>query len=374
MSSDDIILEREGSRANVMKLDADEEAFLNEIEIQPRRPKKKKIRPPRPPPMMEQYEDEEIDAFTNPTKSRSVPPPQPEYDDHSEGGDEQEEMYPEPETYSDPDDKPSPGFNTIEEEKADLLNKLARLEKKGLKINKRLNIYSNVQELRTEVKRVMYGIEVEQSIKFSRRMLIACMTGVEFLNKRYNPFDLQLDGWSESIMENVDDYDGVFEELHNKYKSSVQVAPEVKLIMMVGGSAMMFHLTNSMFKTAIPNMNDVLKQNPDLVKNMMSAVQNTQARQPGAAPQDPTQRPVQQESTGGRYEMKGPGLDIGSLMGGIMMPPVMPMNTSAPTITEEKEDDMESVSDIVSVSGESTKDVTVKQTRKKRSKKNEVNL
>jgi len=38
---------------------------------------------------------------------------------------------------------------------------------------------------------------------------------------------------------------------------------------------MMFHLTNSMFKSVMPNMNDVIKQNPDLVKNMMSAVQNT---------------------------------------------------------------------------------------------------
>ena len=368
--SGDIILEREGSKNNIMKLDDDEQAFLNEIEIQPRPRKIPKKSRPRPRPV-EEY-DEEIDAFTNPMKSRAAPPPPPEYEEHSEGGDDPEE----PEQgggggtgYIGEDEKPSPGFESIEEEKADLLNKLARLEKKGLKVNKRLNIYSSVQELRTEVKRVMYGIEVEQSIKFSRRMLIACITGVEFLNKRYNPFDLQLEGWSESVMENVDDYDGVFEELHNKYKSSVKVAPEVKLIMMLGGSAMMFHLTNSMFKTAIPNMNDVLKQNPDLVKNMMSAVQNTQPR---TQQDDPTQRPVQASAeTGGRYEMKGPGLDIGQLMGGIMMPPQMPMNTKIESVEEE---DVESVSDIVSVSGESTRDVTVKPGRKKRSAKKEVTL
>lgn len=373
--SDDIILEREEG-TNVMKLDDDEQAFLNEIEIQPkprRVPKRKKAPRARPPP--EEY-DEEIDAFTNPVKSRSKPPPPPEYDDHSD--EEQYEDEPEMDAgggYMPEEEKPSPGFESIEEEKADLLNKLTRLEKKGFKVNKKLNIYSSAQELRTEVKRVMYSIEVEQSIKFSRRMLIACITGVEFLNKRYNPFDLQLEGWSESVMENVDDYDTVFEELHNKYKSSIKVAPEVKLIMMLGGSAMMFHLTNSMFKTAIPNMNDVLKQNPDLVKNMMSAVQNTQPR--AQAPQDPTQRPVQQESTGGAYEMRGPGLDIGQLMGGIMMPPVMPMNTKLESV-DEKEEDAESVSDIVSVSGESTggetKDVTVKNTRRRKSKKNEVTL
>ena len=183
-------------------------------------------------------------------------------------------------------------------------------------------------------------------------------------------------------MENVDDYDGVFEELYNKYKTKVNVAPEVKLIMMLGGSAMMFHLTNSMFKSAIPNMNDVMKQNPDLVKNMMSAVQNTQPRQ---SAEDPTQRPTKQAETfdsGGRREMNGPGLDISQLMGGIMMPPPPPMNTN---IIEEKQaqieevvSDVDDLSDIVSIAGESTngevKEVSLKKTKGKRSKKKEINL
>ena len=177
------------------------------------------------------------------------------------------------------EEKPSPGYKTVDEEKADLVNKLGRLEKRGFTINKRLNVYSPVDELRTEVKRITYSIDVDKSIKFSRRMLIACVTGLEFMNKRYNPFELQLDGWSENIMENQDDYDEVFEELYVKYRTKMHVAPEVKLIMMLGGSAMMFHLTNSMFKSVMPNVNDVMKQNPGLVDNMMSAVQNTMTNQ-----------------------------------------------------------------------------------------------
>ena len=86
------------------------------------------------------------------------------------------------------------------------------------------------------------------------------------MNKKFNPFELELDGWSESVMENVDDYDGVFEELYVKYKNIDASRTEVKLIMMLGGSAMMFHLTNSMFKAAVPNVGDVLKQNPELVR------------------------------------------------------------------------------------------------------------
>ena len=172
-----------------------------------------------------------------------------------------------------------------------------------------------------------------------------------------------------------DDYDGVFEELYVKYRSKVNVAPEVKLIMMLGGSAMMFHLTNSMFKSVMPNMNDVMKQNPDLVKNMMSAVQNT-TRSPDGPPMD---APV--GGTSGDYEMQGPGVDISSLMGGIMMPPPPPMNTNMATEVANRMSDDDDMSDIVSVSGDSTggevKEVNVgasKPKRTRRKKKTEINL
>ena len=205
-------------------------------------------------------------------------------------------------------------------------------------MNKRLNAYSPIDELRNEVKRITYSIDVDKSVKFSRRMLIACTTGLEFMNKKYNPFEIQLDGWSENVMENVDDYDEVFEELYVKYRSKMHVAPEIKLIMMLGGSAMMFHLTNSMFKSVMPNMNDVIKQNPGLVQNMMSAVQNTVPKsQQGSEP-----------SSDGKHEMQGPGFDISSLMGNIMMPPAPPMSTTAPEpIPSIDDDDDDAISDIV---------------------------
>src|SRR6056300_1583873 len=368
---EEIVLDR-GS-THVMKLDADEQALMDEIEIstsrpQPvRRPQPQQVR--RPPPPQQQ---EAMDAFVNPNKQSA--PTQPQQDEEIDYGED------EPMFFDDADDGPGPeeerpskGYNSIDEEKSDLINKLGRLEKKGFAVNKRLNAYSNVEDLRTEVKRITYSIDVEQSIRFSRRMLVACVTGLEFLNKRYNPFEIQLEGWSESVIENVDDYDGVFEELYVKYRSKVNVAPEIKLIMMLGGSAMMFHLTNSMFKTALPNMNDVIKQNPDLVKNMMAAVQNTT--------RSPDQPAVDAPVGGtGQYEMQGPGVDISSLMGGIMMPPPPPMNTSATTKIPVAEED-DDVSDIVSISGESTggevKEVNVEATKGKktrRKKKTEINL
>jgi hypothetical protein len=367
---EEIVLDR--GTTNVMKLDADEQALMDEIQISVPRPKPV----PRPSQPMRrsapQQHQEAMDAFVNPNKQSA--PVQPQQDEEIDYGEEEPTFYDDDEPTTAQEEQPSKGYTSVDEEKADLINKLGRLEKKGFAVNKRLNAYSNVEELRSEVKRITYSIDVEQSIRFSRRMLVACVTGLEFLNKRYNPFEIQLEGWSESVMENVDDYDGVFEELYVKYRSKVSVAPEVKLIMMLGGSAMMFHLTNSMFKSVMPNMNDVMKQNPDLVKNMMAAVQNTTRAPDGPA----TEAPI--GGTTGQYEMRGPGVDISSLMGGIMMPPPPPMNTTPPQAMDAADDD-DDLSDIVSISGDSTggevKEVNVdasKPKRTRRKKKTEINL
>ena len=381
----EIILDRKNT--NVMKLDDSEQALMNEIEIDvPRRqPVKKQISQMKtqftaPQPQVFQ---EDIDSFANPNKQTqpSAPPPEApldyhEYDDEPEmeyGGGGGGYMMEEEE------EKPSPGFKTIDEEKADLVNKLGRLEKKGFTVNKRLNAYSPIDELRNEVKRITYSIDVDKSVKFARRMLIACTTGLEFMNKKYNPFEIQLDGWSENVMENVDDYDEVFEELYVKYRTKMHVAPEIKLIMMLGGSAMMFHLTNSMFKSVMPNMNDVIKQNPGLVQNMMSAVQNTV----------PKAQQGSEHSSDGKHEMQGPGFDISSLMGNIMMPPTPPMNTtSIPdqellTVDDDEDDDISDIAeaptpgDVEGGGDGELREVKVTQTKAKRGRKKktvEINL
>jgi hypothetical protein len=372
---EEIILDR--GNTTVMKLDADEQALMDEIEISVPRPKAVPRPVHRQPPPPQMNHQEAMDAFVNPNKQSA--PAQPQQDEEIDYG-ENDQTFFDDEPMGGPEsqeEQPSKGYTSVDEEKSDLLNKLGRLEKKGFAVNKRLNAYSNIDELRSEVKRITYSIDVEQSIRFSRRMLIACVTGLEFLNKRYNPFEIQLEGWSESVMENVDDYDGVFEELYVKYRSKVSVAPEVKLIMMLGGSAMMFHLTNSMFKSVMPNMNDVIKQNPDLVKNMMAAVQNTTRSPEGPAADAPVGG-----TNNGQYEMQGPGVDISSLMGGIMMPPPPPMNTTMTAPANESVADEDDVSDIISISGDSTggevKEVNVsgstKTKRTRRKKKTEINL
>ena len=125
--------------------------------------------------------------------------------------------------------------------------------------------------MKEEYSRLKNQRDLENSIKFQRKTMMAFASGVEFLNSKFDPFDIKLDGWSESLHENLTDYDDVFEELHEKYKAKTKIAPELKLLMMLGGSAVMFHMTNNLFKSASPQMEDILKNNPDLARQFASA-------------------------------------------------------------------------------------------------------
>ena len=163
--------------------------------------------------------------------------------------------------------------------KKELLYQFDRLEKKGMRLPRQFTLASSLEEMRLEYERLKRDREVDASVKFQRRMLMACVSGVEFLNGKFDPFDIKLDGWSENVHENIEDYDDVFEELHDKYKAKAKVAPELMLLFMLTSSGFMFHMTNSMFKSSLPGLDQVLKQNPELMKQFAAATANTMAQQ-----------------------------------------------------------------------------------------------
>ena len=101
---------------------------------------------------------------------------------------------------------------------------------------------------------------------------MAAVTGIEFLNKKFDPIGAKLDGWSESVMDNIIDYEEIFKKLHEKYSQKTSMPPELQLLVTLVGSGFMFHLTNSLFKSSLPGLGDVLKTNPDIMSNIMGAM------------------------------------------------------------------------------------------------------
>lgn len=160
-------------------------------------------------------------------------------------------------------------------EKFKYLRKLEALEKKGVELTKKYNMESNLQEMMGEYEMIMDEKSKQNSVKFQGNMMMAIVNGIEFLNNRFDPFDIKIDGWGEQINENISDYDEVFAELYEKYNSKATISPELKLLFQLGGSAMMVHMSNTMFKSAMPGMDDILRQNPDLMKQFQNAAVNS---------------------------------------------------------------------------------------------------
>ena len=172
-------------------------------------------------------------------------------------------------------DKPKMSPEELLREKFKVLRKLEEIERKGGKLTKKYTMESNLLEMQGEYEMIIAEKERSNSCKFQGRMLMAAVTGLEFLNNRFDPFDVKLDGWSEQINENINEYDEIFAELHEKYKSKAKMAPELKLLFQLGGSAIMVHMTNTMFKSSLPGMDDIMRQNPELMQQFTQAAVNS---------------------------------------------------------------------------------------------------
>jgi hypothetical protein len=172
--------------------------------------------------------------------------------------------------------KPAEPQMSVEDEnreKNSYLTRMMRLSSKGMG-GQRMTMANSLDEIKAEYGRVVDSRNLESSLKFQRNMLMTFATGAEFLNNRFNPFDVNLEGWSESVHENAEDYDEIFEELYDKYKDAGKMPPEVRLVMTLGASAAMFHVTNTYFKSKMPGMDDILRNNPDLMKQFATAAAN----------------------------------------------------------------------------------------------------
>jgi hypothetical protein len=156
-------------------------------------------------------------------------------------------------------------------EKIEILNKLQRLEAKGFPVSRRYTMDNSLEDMKDEFDRLLDARNLEASLRFQRQALMGIVTGLEWANGKFDPFDLKLDGWSESVHENVEDFDEIFEELYDKYKDKGKLPPEGRLMFALAGSGFMCHVSNTFMRSRMPNVDDVLRNNPDLARQVAGA-------------------------------------------------------------------------------------------------------
>lgn len=195
--------------------------------------------------------------------------------------------------------KPSFGGPTITrmdedalmKKKYDLLRKFERLNKLGVPMRKKFTMDSPLDEMEMELDFIKNEKAMDNTIKQFSQWFVTGMSALEWSSKNLNAvrmFGLQLDGLSESAQMNVGDFEEDFEELYELYGDKMKVHPLVRIPMRVAIMVYMVHLTNQMAQKApVPNIQEILRQNPEIGRQLAGAALQQQTQQMRQTPPPP---------------------------------------------------------------------------------------
>jgi hypothetical protein len=160
-------------------------------------------------------------------------------------------------------DKGTGGMNLSERDrrrkKRMMIKKLEEWHEKGfIKHNSHFTLDSSYEEVEDEYETALEDKRKKDSIKLQGWWFMTFVNSVEYANAAFNPFDINLDGWGEQVSEDIDSYEEIFSELHDKYKGG-KMAPELSLLLRLGFSAAVVNFTNKALSTATPGFNDVIR-------------------------------------------------------------------------------------------------------------------
>ena len=168
-------------------------------------------------------------------------------------------------------------------EKYEVLRKFERLSKMGVPMRKRFTMDSPLEEMKLELEFIKREKSMDATIKQFSEWFVTAMSGLEYGSKHVTllkAFGLQLDGLSESAQMNVVDLEDDFEELYDQYGDNLKMHPLVKIPMRACMMVYMVHLTNQMTRKApIPNIDDIMRQNPDIARSLAAAAMQNQTQQ-----------------------------------------------------------------------------------------------
>lgn len=221
---------------------------------------------------------EEYGGFYDSSKLKK--PSRDQASESSESDDSRsKDSYDSEDEYSDSESESSEGNKVNKtKQKQEILLKLLNLEKKGVELSKKYSMDSKLSDLKFELEMHKNNAEIDVSVKFQQKMLVAAVTGLEFANSKFDPINAKLDGWSESVMDNLDDYESIFIKLHEKYKDRADLPPELQLLVTLAGSAFMFHVTKTLFSSSMPKGLDNI-QSSEIMKNISKAMQQESSSQ-----------------------------------------------------------------------------------------------
>ena len=213
---------------------------------------------------------------------------------------------------------------SLMKEKYEMLRKFERLQKLGVPMRKRFTLDSQLEEMKMELDFMRREKAADQTIKQFCDWYITAMSAMEWGSTNIGvmkAFGLNLSGLSESAQMNVGDMEEDFEELYDLYGDKLKMHPLVRIPIRTCMMVYMVHLTNQMARKApIPNIDEVLRTNPDIARQLATAAMQQQTQSMKAAP----------TSVGPSQPSSNPLAGLASFMSGMVPPPPQETNVRKP--------------------------------------------
>ena len=216
---------------------------------------------------------------------------------------------------------------SLMKEKYEMLRKFERLQKLGVPMRKRFTLDSQLDEMKLELDFMRREKAADQTIKQFCDWYITAMSAMEWGSTNIGmmkAFGLNLSGLSESAQMNVGDMEEDFEELYDLYGDKLKMHPLVRIPIRTCMMVYMVHLTNQMARKApIPNIDEVLRTNPDIARQLATAAMQQQTQSMKSTPSAPT-------SVGPSPPSSNPLAGLASFMSGMVPPPPQETNVRKP--------------------------------------------
>lgn len=164
--------------------------------------------------------------------------------------------------------------------KADLIAKINHLSDKGYAPAQHPNMSMTLNELENMHCRQDTKYKRDKTIQTYRKWYLIIILTVENVTKWLDGLEIYLDGWSKSIADEVEDLDEILGELYDKYKVTLEMPPEAKLLLFTVKSGLFYHFSSKAINSqkSHPELERLFSLNPELkaqyIKSMQMAKDN----------------------------------------------------------------------------------------------------
>jgi chemotaxis protein histidine kinase CheA len=144
------------------------------------------------------------------------------------------------------DERAPPGSEAERLEKQSFLIELANLQQKGVQLSRQFTLRDSLAELEFELQKQTNNLTTRHNVSFMRDMLRIAINGIEIGNNRFGPF-LSIDGWAESVTQDMSKYEHSLERLYKRYWRRSQMSPLLELGWLLVGSMVAWHFKSKFF-------------------------------------------------------------------------------------------------------------------------------